>query len=190
MPSSEADARAAHEALTTTAHGGLVASTDPRLTDTRTPTDGSVTLAKLAPAIIDPAAGTAGARTLGTGATQALAGNTTASGIGAAPATPTVGTGLGTTGTVALDLATLNGTVQWIAATGNLTFTTSNLVAGRSVRLFIDAGGSTRTLSWPSWIAHGAALPTSLASGKRLAVSILSLGTTDGNVSAAAAAQP
>lgn len=104
--------------------------------------------------------------------------------------TPTVATGLSTSGTVNLDLSTLNGTVQWITATGALTFTTSNLAAGRSLRLFIDAGGSSRTLSWPSWIAHGTALPTSLASGKRLAVSIMSLGTTDANVSAAAAVQP
>ena len=34
----EASARSAHEALTTTAHGGIVASTDSRLTDARTPT--------------------------------------------------------------------------------------------------------------------------------------------------------
>lgn len=37
-----------HEALTTTAHGGIVASTDSRLTDQRVPTDGSVTNAKVA----------------------------------------------------------------------------------------------------------------------------------------------
>lgn len=107
-----------------------------------------------------------------------------------APKTPTVGTGLGTTGTVDLDLAALDGTVQWIVATGNITFTTSNRAAGRGVRIFIDAGASGRTLAYPAWIAHGSALPTSLASGKRLALTILSLGTTDANISAAAAAQP
>lgn len=110
--------------------------------------------------------------------------------IGAAPKTPTVGTSLGTTGTVDLDLAALDGTVQWITATGNITLTTSNRAAGRGVRVFIDAGGSGRTLAYPAWIAHGAALPTSLASGKRLALSIISLGSTDANVSAAAAVQP
>jgi hypothetical protein len=36
-----------HEALTTTAHGGIVASTDSRLTDQRTPLDNSVTNAKV-----------------------------------------------------------------------------------------------------------------------------------------------
>jgi hypothetical protein len=106
------------------------------------------------------------------------------------PLTPAVGTALATTGTVNLDLSALNGTVQWITATGNITFTTSNRAAGRHVRLFIDAGGSTRTLAYPSWTAHGAALPTSLASGKRLALSLMSLGTTDANISAAASAQP
>lgn len=50
--------------------------TDARLTDQRTPLDGSVTGAKVAAALIDPAAGTAGLRTLGTGAAQAIPGNT------------------------------------------------------------------------------------------------------------------
>lgn len=75
----------AHTGATTAAHGGLVASSDARLTDTRTPTDGSVTDVKVsASAAIaesklslasDAAAGTASRRTLGTGATQAAAGN-------------------------------------------------------------------------------------------------------------------
>jgi len=44
--------------------------------------------------------------------------------IGAAPATRTVGTGLGTSGTVNLDMATVHGTIQTIAASGTITFTT------------------------------------------------------------------
>lgn len=51
------------------------AGDDARLSDTRVPTDGSVTLAKIAAAIIDAAAGTASLRTLGTGGQQATAGN-------------------------------------------------------------------------------------------------------------------
>lgn len=39
-----------HRGATTAAHGGLVAATDARLSDARTPTDGSVTAAKLADA--------------------------------------------------------------------------------------------------------------------------------------------
>lgn len=99
-----------------------------------------------------------------------------------------VGTALGTTGTVNLDLAALTGTEQDITATGNLTFTTSNRVAGRWLELRIDAGGSTRTLAWPAgWVAFGAALPTSLASGKVLTVAIRCRSTTDASIDATTA---
>lgn len=101
--------------------------------------------------------------------------------------TQTVGTSLGTTGTVNLDLAALTGTLQTIAATGNITFTTSNRAAGRSFELRIAANGATRTLTWPSWVAFGAALPTSLASGAVLRVAISCTGTTDASIDAASA---
>jgi hypothetical protein len=85
----------AHTALTTGAHGGIVASSDSRLSDTRTPTDNSVTSVKIMDGTIvdvdisataavaesklnlatDAAAATGSRRTLGTGATQAAAGN-------------------------------------------------------------------------------------------------------------------
>lgn len=96
------------------------------------------------------------------------------------------GTSLGTTGTVNLDLAALAGTDQQITATGNITITTSNRAAGLRGRLRIAAGGSTRTLAWPSWTAYGAALPTSLASGKVLRVAWECTGTTDASVDAVA----
>lgn len=79
-----------HAVATTTVHGiadtsTLVLTGDARLSDTRTPTDGSVTNAKVAAnaAIVesklslasDAAAGTASRRTLGTGAAQAAAGD-------------------------------------------------------------------------------------------------------------------
>lgn len=96
------------------------------------------------------------------------------------------GTGLGTTGTVNLDLAALAGTDQQITATGNITITTSNRAAGLRGRLRIAAGGSTRTLTWPSWTAFGAALPTSLASGKVLRVAWECTGTTDASIDAVA----
>ena len=109
---------------------------------------------------------------------------------GKAPATRTVGTGLGTSGTVNLDMASLHGTIQTIAASGSLTFTTSNRAAGREVTLVIAAGGSSRTLAWPSWLAVGAALPTSVASGKTLVVTVTFMDTTDAAAIAAAVAQP
>ena len=49
--------------------------------------------------------------------------------------TITVGTGLGTTGTVNLDLAALTGTAQRITLTGNPTFTTSNRATNRHMEL-------------------------------------------------------
>lgn len=110
--------------------------------------------------------------------------------IGAAPATRTVGTGLGTSGTVNLDMAAVHGTIQTIAASGTITFTTSNRAAGREVTLIISAGGSSRTLTWPSWIAVGAALPTTLASGKTLVATVTFVDTTDAAAVATAAVQP
>ena len=107
-----------------------------------------------------------------------------------APATRTVGTGLGTSGTVNLDMASVNDTTQWITATGALTFTTSNRAAGREVTLIIAAGGSTRTITWPSWLVVGGALPTTLASGKTLVVSVTFVDTTDAAAVAAASVQP
>ena len=109
---------------------------------------------------------------------------------GKAPATRTVGTGLGTSGTVNLDMASVHGTIQTIAASGSLTFTTSNRAAGREVTLVIAAGGSSRTITWPSWLAVGAALPTSVASGKTLVATVTFVDTTDAAAIAAAAAQP
>ena len=129
---------------------------------------------------------------VGTGSTQVAAGDHThtAAAVGAAPATRTVGTGLGTSGTVNLDMAAVNDTTQWITATGALTFTTSNRAAGREVTLVIAAGGSSRTLAWPSWLAVGAALPTSVASGKTLVVTVTFMDTTDAAAIAASAVQP
>jgi len=128
----------------------------------------------------------------GTGSTQVAVGDHThtAAAVGAAPATRTVGTGLGTSGTVNLDMAAVNDTTQWITATGALTFTTSNRAAGREVTLVIAAGGSSRTLAWPSWLAVGAALPTSVASGKTLVVTVTFMDTTDAAAIAASAVQP
>lgn len=97
-----------------------------------------------------------------------------------------IGSALGTTGSVVLNFATLTGTRQSITATGNITFTTSNLAAGRGLELRIGAGGSARTLTWPAFVAFGAALPTSLASGATLIVSLFANSTTDASVDAVA----
>lgn len=128
----------------------------------------------------------------GTGSSQVAVGDHThtAAEVGAAPATRTVGTGLATSGTVNLDMASVHGTIQTVTLSGNATFTTSNRAAGREVTLVLAAGGSSRTLTWPSWLAVGAALPTSLASGKTLVVTVTFVDTTDVAAVAAAAVQP
>lgn len=107
---------------------------------------------------------------------------------GAVMRTTPVGSSLGTTGTVNLDFSALVGTLQTISATGNITFTASNYAAGLEFELRIDANGGTRTIAYPAtWKAYGAALPTSLASGKVLTLAIRSTGTTEGAVDATSA---
>lgn len=108
---------------------------------------------------------------------------TTVNGIRTTPP----GTGLGTTGTVNLDFAADVGLPQNITLTGNITLTTSNLVAGRSKTLRITGGGSTYTITYPAWVAFGAALPTSLATGDVLIIALFANSTTDASVDAAAA---
>lgn len=111
------------------------------------------------------------------------------SAVGAAPEVRTVGTGLGTSGTVNLDMAVLHGTIQTITLTGAVTFTTSNRAAGREVTLIISAGGSPRTLTWPSWLVVGAALPTTLAAGKTAVITATCTDTTDAATVAAGTVQ-
>lgn len=110
--------------------------------------------------------------------------------IAAAPATRTVGAGLGTTGTVDLDMASLHGSIQTIGLTGNPTFTTSNKAGGREVTVVLAAGGSSRTIVWPAWTPLGAALPTTLASGKTAVFTVTFTGTTEASGLAVYAAQP
>lgn len=94
---------------------------------------------------------------------------------------------LGTSGTIDLDLAALTGTLQTVAATGSITFTTSNRTAGKTLELRIDANGATRSITWPSWVAFGTALPASVESGTVLRVALSCTGTTDASIDAAVA---
>lgn len=104
-------------------------------------------------------------------------------------ALPTPGTGLGTTGTVNLDMTALNDTLQSIALSGNITFTTSNRGAGKHVTIKLSAA-STRTLTFPgTWVFIGAAAPASLAAGKTAVLSILGWGSNDSDIVAAYSAQ-
>ena len=72
---------------------------------------------------------------------------------------------------------------QSITATGNLTLTTSGLVAGRTCIVKVLASGGSRNLTLPAgWINLGAAAPTSVASGKTGVFVLRSFGTADASV--------
>lgn len=80
--------------------------------------------------------------------------------------------------------------IQTISLTGNVTFTTSNLAAGRTVTIKISADGSTRNLTFPAWKFVGAAAPTSIAAGKTALLSLIAFDTTDASVIAAYSVEP
>lgn len=102
-----------------------------------------------------------------------------------------LGTGLGTSGTVTLDITALNGTRQRIAATGNITLATANRIAGATVKLRIAAGASARTITYPAgWVPFGAALITTIPSGKVLRLTLDCDGTADTDIDAATVVQP
>lgn len=71
------------------------------------------------------------------------------------------------------------GGFQTVTLTGNVTFTTTNLVAGRTVVLRVVASGGSRNLTLPSWVTIGAAAPTAVASGKTGLFVLRSFGNTD-----------
>ena len=100
----------------------------------------------------------------------------------------TVGDGLGTSGTVNLDLAALDGSVQRIALTGAITVTASNRAAGRSVALLLSEDGTApRVVTWPAgWRAVGETLPEVVSDGA-VWVAVECLGADDADVYAAAA---
>lgn len=92
------------------------------------------------------------------------------------------------TGTVDIDF---NGNGQrTVTLTGNITFTTSNKAAGKSVTVFITGDSSLRTFTFPAWKFQGAAAPASLAANKTAALTLTCTSTTDASIWAAYAAEP
>ena len=121
------------------------------------------------------------------GSVTPLAGSfTDLSATGAITLTPTALPG--TSGSVAIDFALA--AFRTVTLSGNITFTTSNLVAGKTVTIKILADGSTRTFTLPGWIFIGAAAPASIAANKTAILTLTSYSTTDGAVVAAYAVEP
>lgn len=70
------------------------------------------------------------------------------------------------------------GGMQFETLTGNVTFTASNMVAGRVCHLILTASGGARNLTFPaSWTCLGTA-PTALASGKTGALTLRCVSST------------
>lgn len=87
-----------------------------------------------------------------------------------------------TTGSIALDFSMSLAWNRTLALTGDPTFTTSNLAAGRSMTVFVSAGGSQRTLAFPlawNWISD---VPAILASGTWGVLSLFCTDSVDSGV--------
>lgn len=72
-----------------------------------------------------------------------------------------------------------------LALTGDVTFTSANLEAGREISVRIVADGSTRALAFPAgWVFLGSA-PSDIAAGKTGILSLKAYGSADSDVVAA-----
>jgi hypothetical protein len=73
--------------------------------------------------------------------------------------------------------------VQCLTLGGNVTFTSSNVAAGRQVLLRILADGSLRTLAFPAgWKFLGGAAPANLAAGKTALLQLVCFGSADADI--------
>ena len=91
--------------------------------------------------------------------------------------------------TAAIDFATES--IQTVTLTGDVTFTTANLAAGRSKTVRIICDSSTRAFTFPvGWVFVGTAAPATAIASKTGVLSLTAFGTADSTVVAAYAAQP
>lgn len=89
--------------------------------------------------------------------------------------------------TTTIDFA--QSTLQSVTLTGNVTFATSNLVAGRSVSLRVVCDGTNRTLTFPSgWVFLGTK-PSGIIAGKTGILSLVCYVQSDVGIVAAYAVQ-
>lgn len=78
-----------------------------------------------------------------------------------------------------------------LSLTGNVTFTTSNRAAPRTVSIRIIADGSTRTFTFPvGWTFVGGAAPVSIAASKTAILTATCFGVNDADIVAAYAVSP
>ena len=97
---------------------------------------------------------------------------------------------LGSSGSINLD-ANEERSKALDALTGNVTFTTSNLVAGRHLRVRIPNGGTLRTLAFPAgWNFLGANAPASIDANKVAVLELSVWGSTDSDVDAVFSVEP
>lgn len=94
--------------------------------------------------------------------------------------------------TVTLDFAMTVGGLRTLTLTGNVTFATANLLAGRDdVTVWVTADAMNRSLAWPAdWIWVGEGAPTLLTAGMVGKLRLSSMGTTDGEVVAEWSVEP
>jgi hypothetical protein len=88
--------------------------------------------------------------------------------------------------TTNIDLAA--GGMRTITLTGDVTFTTSNRAAERTVTLRIIGDSSERTLTFPSWVFVGTE-PATIAADKTAILTLTAFGTADTDIIAAYAVQ-
>jgi hypothetical protein len=75
--------------------------------------------------------------------------------------------------------------VQTLALTGNVTFTTSNRAAAKSIQVIVTADASQRTLTFPAnWVWLGTK-PANIAANKTGMLSIYCRGTAESDIIAA-----
>jgi len=100
-----------------------------------------------------------------------------------------VSTGLGTTGTIALDFATEGFKSHSGNLTGNITYTASNYAAGRSITVRVPNGATQRTLTFPTDWKFVGTKPANIAASKTGILTVTSFGTTEADCVAAWAVQ-
>jgi len=86
--------------------------------------------------------------------------------------------------TSGIDIDFLEDTLQTISITADTTFTTANIVAGKSKTLKITTDGTLRTLDFPAW-DWVSDIPTDQAANKNGYLTLTAYGSTDASIVAA-----